>query len=1269
MTQNQAKLARARSPPKANFAQVCHERYNHTSIAKGSPLYKVLSQEFGKKFTDAPGFTCYACLFSKTHQLPHPRLSDKQRTEKNGDGPFAECFLDTVSYPYPGESGERYMALLSNTGRNIACLCSKRKSETPGLVVKQLKQWMLQYGNIDILNCTDFSWMFLPPQDGEMGKKASVTKLTYDGAAEFMGKELTSYLDDKGIMHRATCRHTPQQNAAENIVKIVTQGTETLLWQSGLPRIYWCRAARYFCKIYELLPNSAHRGDFSTPYEALIQKKVPFKHLHHFTFAFGEECFYHEPRELREHTHGCEKSLRAIFLGFSAKKKGYTILTERDGKVIEGVWDIFFTGEFPLRRELTRRNMLSFTKQLQQKNAQILRKFGPPTLQDDPPARSEGWGDGEQGSAIGSDYSQDEAEPQALESIPNIGNFSAPIEAAPTDEISLQGQRDYFAQFDQNDTNEQADVRNDDALFTQLCEQIYSGETMTPEHADISVSNTFTEDDGIAPSSPARLQLNQRVQCDGEECLVQRIHSDGDVELTWPNSSEPDRRYTVDKSEIVASPLTDTSTMPSLESTPEEGKYDQDTTGSALRLKYQIGKAMGAKDITTMSKPTHWKQIAARKDAAKWITAQKEHIKKIKDMKVFEVVTRKSVAKLGHKYRVLNATWAFDEKERAHSKGLKEASARVAAGGYGQEQYVDYNETYAPTMSMTAYKANEADAANDSSIIRECWDISGAYYRSIPKYRQYMKEPPGFETGPDNIWHLLRCMPGTKDAGHCYNVQLTDHLVEKVGFEVNNADHASFRLVDPQGDFINLNIHVDDTAAFGSSQKLMDDVFELINSRFPMKRRKGIGLMVGIESERDQDGIHLRQISLIKDIVKMAGLEGAKAVSTPCHGLFKGFTPADLTLDPEKRKIFDVFPYRQLVGKIAYVARNTRIDIAWITCELQRYGTNYTQAQIDALTHLIKYLNATKEVFLTFRSDFKHPIKLFFAVDAGYGSSLINRASHEGLVAFYKGCPIVHVSKRQKVIALSSMESEFMAATEAAKMSKWLYRLLDGFDMGVAKPVPLFEDNQATIYLSKHPSLNGSRSRHMEIRWHWLQQAVADGEVELVYIPTAGQLADILTKPTPKHVHDALVPAIMGQQSAYTPVVLQVLQGLMSDRKKQGKAMACRNTSFRPTPETLFHHWQSTPNARKPARHRAATEDTIPALSARLIKMLFLAIICVVTKIGKRILKTGCGLLENLQPQQPVRTKRARHPRRPKQAARRINRAQPAKRAAPRPGI
>jgi hypothetical protein len=80
LTQDQAKLARARSPPKANFAQVCHERYNHTSVAKGSPLFKVLSQEFGKKFTDAPEFYLLCVFIFKN--TPATASSPERQTKK-----------------------------------------------------------------------------------------------------------------------------------------------------------------------------------------------------------------------------------------------------------------------------------------------------------------------------------------------------------------------------------------------------------------------------------------------------------------------------------------------------------------------------------------------------------------------------------------------------------------------------------------------------------------------------------------------------------------------------------------------------------------------------------------------------------------------------------------------------------------------------------------------------------------------------------------------------------------------------------------------------------------------------------------------------------------------------------------------------------------------------------------------------------------------------------------------------------------------------------
>ena len=106
--------------------------------------------------------------------------------------------------------------------------------------------------------------------------------------------------------------------------------------------------------------------------------------------------------------------------------------------------------------------------------------------------------------------------------------------------------------------------------------------------------------------------------------------------------------------------------------------------------------------------------------------------------------------------------------------------------------------------------------------------------------------------------------------------------------------------------------------------------------------------MVTIESEHDQDSIHLRQISFIKDIVKMVGLEGVKAVSTPCHGLFKGFTPTDLTLDPETRKIFDIFPYRQLVAR-SHMSSVIPVLISLGSPVITTVVTNLTQTQIDSL--------------------------------------------------------------------------------------------------------------------------------------------------------------------------------------------------------------------------------------------------------------------------------------------------------------------------------
>ena len=105
----------------------------------------------------------------------------------------------------------------------------------------------------------------------------------------------------------------------------------------------------------------------------------------------------------------------------------------------------------------------------------------------------------------------------------------------------------------------------------------------------------------------------------------------------------------------------------------------------------------------------------------------------------------------------------------------------------------------------------------------------------------------------------------------------------------------------------------------------------------------------------------------------------------------------------------------------------------------------------------------------------------------------------------------------QTSVALSSMESEYMAASAAAQEAIWLNRLLEEMGFCSKKPIVLYEDNKAEILFSDHPG-DHRRSKHIDTRKYFLRDAVINGEIKLAYINTSDQLADGLTKAlTPEH--------------------------------------------------------------------------------------------------------------------------------------------------------
>lgn len=98
---------------------------------------------------------------------------------------------------------------------------------------------------------------------------------------------------------------------------------------------------------------------------------------------------------------------------------------------------------------------------------------------------------------------------------------------------------------------------------------------------------------------------------------------------------------------------------------------------------------------------------------------------------------------------------------------------------------------------------------------------------------------------------------------------------------------------------------------------------------------------------------------------------------------------------------------------------------------------------------------------------------------------------------------------------MSTTESEYIAAASAAKEAVWLRNLLNDIGCRCEKAIILYIDNQSAIRLIKNPEFH-KRTKHIDIRHHFIREKVEQGDIEVKYVPTNYQRADILTKALPR---------------------------------------------------------------------------------------------------------------------------------------------------------
>ena len=168
-------------------------------------------------------------------------------------------------------------------------------------------------------------------------------------------------------------------------------------------------------------------------------------------------------------------------------------------------------------------------------------------------------------------------------------------------------------------------------------------------------------------------------------------------------------------------------------------------------------------------------------------------------------------------------------------------------------------------------------------------------------------------------------------------------------------------------------------------------------------------------------------------------------------------------------------------------------------------------------------MSGTTELRITYRKEASP--KLVAYSDASYANNVDDRKSTSAYLFLKNGGAVSWRSKKQSIIAKSPMESEYIALTDAVKEGQWLSHLEKSL-RGKTDVITYYEDNQSAIHTAKNP-IHYDRSKHIDVRYHFIRDLVRKKEIEIVYLPTAEMIVNALTKPIQRVLNDKL-RAIMG---------------------------------------------------------------------------------------------------------------------------------------------
>jgi transposase InsO family protein len=494
--------------------------------------------------------------------------------------------------------------------------------------------------------------------------------------------------------------------------------------------------------------------------------------------------------------------------------------------------------------------------------------------------------------------------------------------------------------------------------------------------------------------------------------------------------------------------------------------------------------------------PSNIEELKKRNDWPQWKIAIEEELESLKRNNTW------SLTNLPSGRKAIDCKWVFKIKT-FDTDAVDQYKARLVAKGYSQRKGFDYLETYAPVVKLVTVRMLLA-IANEKHLEIHQMDVKTAFLNGDLKEQIYMNQPEGFVEG-SQVCKLNKAIYGLKQASRSWNEKFNQFMLT-LKFRRSDEDYCLY-IKQHEDDYIYLILYVDDIILISKYRAEIELIKQKLSSKFEMKDMNEVTKFLGIKIERNiEKGIlEISQTQYLMNVLKRFGMENCKPASTPME--------PNLRLTRCSESEMTNQPYKELIGCLMYVMLTSRPDLCAAVNYFSRFQSCASDEHWNHLKRVLRYIKGSLTMKLVYERHERSENIIGYA-DADWANDIEDRKSITGYVFKVFGSTVSWTTRKQSTVSLSSTEAEYIALSHAVCEAIWIMNIMEDIGYQQDQPMKIYEDNQACIRIAEEPREH-KRMKHLDVRYNFIREVIQGGRIQILYVPTNEQLADVMTKGLP----------------------------------------------------------------------------------------------------------------------------------------------------------